>query len=484
VGAGSGRVIRQGLTESLVLASAGGALGLVLSYWTADALARFAPFGFAVSFRPDVWVLGFAVLLTGLTTALFGLLPALQTSRVDAGSVLKGTARAASGMHMRSVLVVAQVALSLVLVVAAGLFARSLSTASGIELGFERENRVLIGVNLANHGYEPVERREFIRTVLARVRAVPAVQAVGTTVMIPFNGGWTGTRPVQGYVNSEGTNQADLGTNSVSPGYFEAMGIPLLAGRTFEDSDDGVGGHAMIVNETTADRIWPGESPLGKIVGGEEDLPEWTVVGVVADAQYYELGEEPETQAYVSALDNTMPSVNFVVEHSGDPAVVRRVQEEILSVDQTIAITRVLTMEDAVDSEIGRFRVAATLVGFFSILALTLASAGLYGVLSHMVALRVREIGIRMALGASVGEVGRGVLGRGLRLALWGIALGTAVSIAGTRLLTGFLYGVEPRDPVTMVGVPIVLLFVAGLASVIPAWRATRVDPIEALRAD
>jgi ABC-type antimicrobial peptide transport system permease subunit len=179
-----------------------------------------------------------------------------------------------------------------------------------------------------------------------------------------------------------------------------------------------------------------------------------------------------------------MPSVIFVVEHSGDPAVVRRVQEEILGVDRTLAITRVLTMEDAVDSEIGRFRVAATLVGFFSILALILASAGLYGVLSHMVARRAREIGIRVALGASVGEVGRGVLGRGLRLALWGIALGTAVSIAGTRLLTGFLYGVEPRDPITMVGVPIVLLFVAGLASVIPAWRATRVDPIEALRAD
>ena len=358
VGAGRGRVIRQGLTESLLLASLGGALGVVLSYWTADPLARFAPFGFAVSFRPDAWVLGFALLLTGLTAALFGLLPAYQTSGVDAGSVLKGTARIASGTRARNVLVVGQVALSLVLVVAAGLFAKSLSTASGVELGFEDENRVLIGVNLANHGYEPVEAREFIRTVLGRVRAIPAVRSAGTTLMVPFNGTWSGTRPVRGYVNSEGTNTADLGMNAVSPGYFETMEIPVLLGRTFEDSDDGVGGHAMIVNETTANRLWPGESPLGKVVDGEEGRPEWTVVGLLADAQYYQLGEQPETQAYVSALDDTQPSVTFLVEHSGDPTVARRVQEEILGVDRTLAISRVLTMKDAVDSEIGRFRMA------------------------------------------------------------------------------------------------------------------------------
>ncbi len=264
VGASKGRVLRQSLTESMILALAGGALGVALSYWTAGAVAALAPFGFAVTFKPDGWVLGFALLLSAGTAALFGTLPALQASRVDVSSVLKGTVKRSAGSRAHSALVVAQVALSLMLVVAAGLFARSLSTVTGVELGFQDENRVLVHVNLRNHGYEPVEGKEFIRTALERMRAIPGVQSAATTAMVPFRGMWSTTMPVEGWESADGTGKVDFGMNAVSAGYFETMEIRLLLGRTFRDSDDGEAGHPLIVNEAVANEFWPGQNPLGK----------------------------------------------------------------------------------------------------------------------------------------------------------------------------------------------------------------------------
>ena len=370
------------------------------------------------------------------------------------------------------------------LVVAAGLFARSLATASGVELGFEDENRALVTVNLSFHGYEPEEGKAFIRRALGRIRSIPGVRSAGTMVQTPFRGMWTTTLPVDGYTNVEGGNTANLGINAVSPGYFETMDIPLLLGRTFRESDDGAGGHAIVVNEAMADEFWPGQNPLGKGFVGPSDGDTWSVVGVVANAQYYEFGEEPQRQIYASVLDRYRPTVTFLAGHDGHPGIARQIQDAILALDPSVAFGSAITMKDAVEQEIGRFRVAATLVGFFGALALLLASAGLYGVLSYMVARQEREIGIRMALGASSGKEGRRVVGRGLRLAVLGALLGIAGSFAGTRLLTSFLYGVEPRDPITMVGVPVVLLVAAAFASMIPARRATRVDPMEALRVE
>lgn len=481
LGASRARLVRAMLTESLLLAVAGAVVGVGMSYWTAGAVAHLMPVTFAVSFRPDWRVVLFATGVAAITAVLFGLVPAWQASRTDVQATLKTADHAPAGVRLRHLLVIAQVALSLILVTSAGLFARSLATAHGIDLGFETRDRVLAAVNLGNHGYAEEEGKAFVRRALEELRRTPGIRSAATSRMVPFRGKWSTTVEPP----TPGVDPIELGLNAVSPGYFETMDIPLLRGRGFTDGDDESGGvRPAVVNRRFAEIFWPGQDPIGRSFGAEDDRAGWTVVGVAENAELYELGEAPPPHAYLSEYADYAASVAFIVDTGGAPDAAARTQEAIRRIDPNVAFTATRTMVDVVEGVIGRYRVAATAVGLFGLLALGLASVGLYGVLSYMVARRHREIGIRVALGASSRRVGGSVVRDALRLTLVGTAVGMAGAIAGTRALTSFLYGVSPRDPLALLSAPLILVAVAIGASFPPAWRATRVQPVEALKVD
>ncbi len=482
LGAGRGRVIRQMLTESLLLGLGGGVLGFVVAFWSAGLAANLMPFTFAVQFTPDLGVLTFAIGLAAGTAMLFGCMPALQASRMDVASEVQ-RGRSPGRSLMRNALVVGQVGLSVLLVTGAVLFARSLNTARAIDLGFETERRLVVGVNFRNHGYDRSRAMTFIEAALQRIASVPGVEAVSTVQMLPFMGKWMSDFTASGVTPPQGRNRFDAGFNSVGPDYFGTMGIPLVAGREFT-VQDGVGAPGVvIVNEVIAATVWPGQDAIGKQV--RVSGVDGTVVGVARNATYYNLGEEPRAQFYIPTLQDDGFSTAFLVRTAGLPlASLRSVQNEINTLDPNLAVSRTLTMEDALDSEIGRYRVSATLVSLFGFLALLLATVGLYGVLSYLVVQRTREIGIRVALGATRASVGATVLARGMKLAAAGIVIGVAGALVSAKFVTSFLYGISPRDPVTFVIVPIVLMAVACVASFLPARRATLVDPMVALRSD
>ena len=382
---------------------------------------------------------------------------------------------------LRNSLVVLQVALSIVLVTGATLFARSFQNAQSVELGFEPENRLIIGVRLQNHGYDVERGTDFIRLALERLQGLPGARHVSAMNMQPFRGRWTGSFMAEGVQPPEGDRGFDSGFNRVGPGYFAAMEIPLIVGREFSIRDDRRQPQVVVVNEAVADMLWPGEDAIGRsITRGREP---WTVVGVARNATYYQLGEDPQPQIYMPYLQNYGPTVNFVIHTAGEPtAFVRSIEDELHVIDASIAFTRVSTIEEGLEGEIGQYRVSATLVSIFGFLALFLATVGLYGVLSYLVVRSTRDIGIQVALGATRAQVGSTVIVRGLKLAVTGIVVGTGAALATSRLVSSLLYGIEARDPVTFVVVPLVLLAVTCLASFLPARRASRVDPMRALR--
>ena len=278
-----------------------------------------------------------------------------------------------------------------------------------------------------------------------------------------------------------GEDRFDSGYNAVGPAYFQTMGIPLLSGRAFTERDSEGAPLVAVVNETVARTVWPGEDPIGKVI--VRGSLQFTVVGLARDAKYYTLGEEPRSQIYFPELQVYQARVNVIAQALGNPAsLIRPMQQEIRALDPNLAIANTRTLEDVFADSVGRYRVIATLVSAFGLLALVLASVGLYGVLSNLVVQRTRELGIRVALGARGAQVAGTVLAQGLKLALVGIALGITAAWLASQLVSGFLFGVSPRDPVTFILVPVVLTAVAGLASFLPARRAAGVDPMVALR--
>jgi predicted permease len=388
---------------------------------------------------------------------------------------------------VQDALVVVQVALTLVLVAGAVLFTRSLMAARTRDVGFDTKNVLLVSVNVRNHGYDTDRMRAFLRTASDRVAAVPGVERASTTRMVPFQGDWTTElQPPAGAAVNAGADAVVVGLNVVLPGYFEAMGVRLENGRGIDASDDDRADPVAVVNRHLADAFWPGKDPVGQLLYLRgEDQPPYRVVGVAHDATYYRLGEDPQYQVYGSALQSTSPDITFVLKTVGDPLVLARpVQAALHAIDPDLAFSEVRTLQHVFDEEIGRFRIAAQLVSLFGILALVLASAGLYAAISYLVTRRTREIGIRMALGATRRRVARGVLRRGLGLASIGAVLGLAGSLALAQAVRGFVFGVEPRDPVTFLVAPLLLLAVAVLATLVPARRAMAVDPMNSIRAD
>lgn len=483
LGAGRGRIIRQLMTESLLLAGVGALAGWALAFQGSTIVKAWLPLPLGVSLRPDATVLMLSMGTAVLVAIGFGLVPALGSARADVVRAIRSRAVIGGRRRLRSALVIAQVALSVVLVIGAALFVRSLLAAEAVDPGFATENRVLASVFTGSLGYSDQEQSLMVDGVLERLRDRPSVESAGAAAMAPFRGRWSTDFPAPGA--GEGGEQVTVLVNSVTPGYFRTMEIPLLSGRTFDETDRPGTPTAVIVNEAMAEMLWPGEDPVGRNLAMRSDEGTDRVVGVVANADYGELGEDPEPVGYLSMRQHAWPYLIFIAATDGDPdALSRAVREEVMAADPDLAISSLRTIEGIVEGQLGTYRLGARAVGTFGLLAALLAAAGLYGVLSYFVAGGTREIGVRMALGDTESGVLAKIVGRGLHIAGIGIAVGLAVAWGAARFLAGMLYGIRPHDPMTFAAVPVLLLAVAVLASLLPARRAARVDPVEALRSE
>jgi putative ABC transport system permease protein len=503
LGAARGRLLRQLLTESAVLAGFGVVAGVVASTVAFGYLSRLIPGTFPTGTSPSLdWrVLAFTAGISLLTALLFGAGPALAATRPGFGDALKkgiGAGGAARGARARNALVVAEVALTGVLLVAAGLLLRSYAALLAVDPGFAPQNLLIAETELSPTKYAELSRRTaFYDGVRERVDALPGVVRAGYTNDAPllFKGG-------RAYVTIEGQpppRPQDFARNItsdrvVSPGYFSALGVPLIRGRLFDERDGPDSPRTALINEAMAHKHWPGEDPIGKRFHfgqvSNDDAPWLTVVGVVGDARQMGLDTAPEAEFYMSAdqTDGAPPFFwpkHLVVRTQGDPmALAADVRDAVWAVDPDQPVSNVRPMSDVLDAELASRNTQMSLVGGFAALALLLAAVGLYGVLSYAVAQRTSEIGLRMALGAERVDVVGAVLGRALLLAAAGIALSVAAAFVLTRLLGAFLFAVSPTDPATFAGVSALLLLVTIIASYVPARRAANVDPVAALRTE
>ncbi|KPJ83855.1 MAG: hypothetical protein AMS19_02950 [Gemmatimonas sp. SG8_23] len=488
MGASRLRIIQQLLTESLLFSLVAGAAGLGLANVATGFLANFRPpidGPWAFNVETNSAVLWFTASVSLAAGFIFGMAPALQSAKPDTVSAIKGASSARVGRsRASSALVVAQVALSLLLLISSGIFLRSLQAATQIDPGFDSpRNLVMASVDPGLQGYEEARSRAFWDRMLDEVSALPEVSGVGLAVVAPLSlGSSDRTVNVPGYEFAEG-ERASLHYTYVSEGYVEAMGIELAEGRSFTRQDDENGPPVMIVNQRFADRFWPGQSALGKIVetGGRE----WEVIGVVETGKYNSLGEDPTEFMYFPLRIMFRSDRVLVARAEGDPqAVLQRVQQIVRAADPEMPVYDVRTMEDHMGIALLPARLAGSVLGIFGLLGLTLAAVGIYGVMAYSVSQRTRELGIRVALGADRGSVLQLVLGEGLRLAALGTLIGLGGALAAAQLVRGLLYNASPIDPIAFTLVPLTLLGVAALAVYLPARRAARVDPIGALKSE
>jgi predicted permease len=491
LGATRGRLLRQMLIESLLLALGGGLFGVVLSEWATRALSAFhlpAPVPLDLRISVDWRVLLYAFALSVGTGLLFGMLPAWAGSRPMVSSALKGEdalTRPGRRWSLRNILVVSQIAVSLVLLSATGLFLRSMQSAAGINIGFRSNGILMMAVDPQVHGYTPERAVQLLEQWRRHVAALPGVIAVACTDTPPLSGGnRSDIFRAQGRPQS---NQPDAGVElyMATPGYFKTLGIPRLAGRDFADESSS-GPKVAVVSQAFVERVLGGENPIGQQVTGGGVT--YQIIGVVGDIKSRTLGEELRPVLYRSlaqsiAGDPSVMGYSLLVRTSGNPAaLVGAVRGEVRSLDPAMAIFNVETMEQHLRNALFLPRLAATLFGVFGFAGLALAGVGLYGVMSYSVSRRTREIGIRLALGAPIGRVQRLIVRQGMGLAVIAVALGLPASWAVARFSASFLYGVRPHDPMTFVAVPLFLTTIAFLACWVPARRATSVDPQAALR--
>jgi predicted permease len=487
IGAGRGRLIRQLLTESILIAVIGGGAALVIATWVNKALTAFRPpldFPLNIQLQADYRVLLFAAVVSTLTGILFGLVPAVQATRPALIPALKDESSAAHRSRLRNVLVAGQVAISLMLLAASGLVVRSLINAQNIDTGFNNKNAFEVSFDIGLQGYDETRGRQFFDDALRRVNALPGVEAEGLAGYLPLSLDQS-NRGVQvdGYVSRKGENPYSLYTR-VTPGYFRAMGIPILHGRDFSTTDDRDAPSVVIVNEAFVRRFWPGQDGVGKKVNiNGTARPASEIVGVAKDGKYVSLGENPTPFLYIPVAQEYASQVTMVVRTKGDPnPIIAPVRAELQRLDPHLPLYDVKTLIDHMSTTLLPARIAASLLLSFGVLALALASVGVYGLVLNVVAQRTREVGIRIALGATRRDILRLVVGHGLTLALAGIALGLVVTLGLSRFLASLLYGVSATDPWILVAVSIGLASLAAFASYIPARHAMRIDPTDALK--
>jgi predicted permease len=492
LGAGRARVIRQLLVESTTLALAGGAAGLAIAYWGGQVLLRFLPGGGeseAISSTPDFRVLLFAFGLSLLTGILFGLVPALQSTRPALASSLKEQASnvsaSAGQARLRMTLVAGQVALSLVLLIGAGLFARSLFKLKDVDPGFRADNLVSFSINPQLNGYSQPRTRELLIRLEDALLKLPGVRQVGSVEVAPLSGDNSiSTISVEGF-EPKPQDSMNPYVNWVGSGYFSAMGIPLLAGREFTRRDDAGAPKVAVINESMARAFFGQRSPLGMHIGmGREKNLDIEIVGVVRDGKYVDLREKVQRTMYTPwPQDPAIDSMTFFLRAAGNESSLgSALRVSVAGLDPNLPVYDLKTMKAEIDESIYIDRMIAALSSFFGGLATLLAAIGLYGVMAYSVTRRTREIGLRMALGAERGHVVWLVMREVTLLAGIGIAVALPIAYGLGRAVNSQLYGVAPTDFLVMAGGTVVLSLVAGLAGFMPAWRASRVDPLIALR--
>jgi putative ABC transport system permease protein len=491
LGARPWRIVRQLLTESLMLSTLGAGLGLLLAMWGTQLLVSLSPAMMLKleDVKTDSRVLGFTLLASLVTGILFGLFPALQASKHDVQHALKESGKGSPSVRqnrLRGLLVVAEVALALVLMVGAGLLIRSFARILSVTPGFEQRNLLTVAAPTFGARYEQDEQVEaYYRNVIDRVRMLPGVDAAAMVSNLPFSGAYDNCgfhieeKPL---VNPAEAPSAERYV--VSPDYLRAMGIPLLKGRQFDEHDNAKAPLVALINKTAADRNWPNENPIGKRISlGDDNLR--TIVGIVGDVRHTGLDDGPKMQAYEPRAQMSGFSMSLVARTSVDPdGLTAAVRNEIRAADPTLPVNEVVTMRQLISASVAERRFTLLLLGIFAGVALLMAAIGIYGIISYSVAQRKQEIGIRMALGAQRHEVVQLALGEGFRLVALGLAVGLAGAFALTRALQHMLYRTNTSDPLTLGLVSATLCAAAAIACWLPARRAARLDPMVALRQD
>jgi putative ABC transport system permease protein len=492
------RIVRQLLIESVLLATIGSALGLLLATWSFSVLERLIPEGLAVSTRLglDLTVLGFTLVVTLLTAIIFGLVPAFQASNIDLNQALKQGGRSglnAGGNRLRSAMVVAEVALALVLLVGAGLLIQTFLKLREQYSGLRAEKVLTLRTVLSPAKYpRDVDRASFYKQVLERVKGLPGVISAGYSTSIPLaikggtNGFWIEGRSVEQAI--AGGLSYDANHRQVSADYLKTMGIPIVKGRPFNEGDNERSVLVTIVNETMARQYWPGEDALGKrfkLGDPSDDVPWVTIVGVAGDVRQMGVDEPVKAEMYFPYQQGQMSFYaprDLAIRTTVDPlSIVASVRNKIHQVDPYQPVSNIRTMDDVLGEETSSRELGMTLLTIFAGLALLLATLGIYGVLAYFVVQHTQEIGVRIALGAQNRNILALILRKGMTLTLLGVGIGLAVAFALTRLMAGLLYGVGSADPETYVAIALLLMAVAFLACYLPARRATRVDPMVAL---
>src|SRR5262245_34859057 len=494
LGAGRWRVIRQLLTESVQLALLSGLLALLLAFWGVGLLRTIIPENLprADEIGIDGGVFGFTLLISLGAGILFGLIPAFQASRVNLNDALKDGGRSSGGSvhnHLRNLLVVSEVALALALLIGAGLMLRSFIRLMSVDPGLDPRNVLTVDIRLSRNKYSRPQQAVFFQQLLERLRALPGIQAAGAVYPMPLSGMeedlWF---DIEGQPPPPPGEHRSAGPRGVSPGYFKAQGIQLLKGRVFTESDGGDTPPVVVINEAMARRYWPDQNPVGKriAIGRSNGQPVWSeIIGVVKSVRHMALSEEPRSEVYIPFAQYPLAFMTLVARTDGAQlGYVVAVRSQVHAVDKDQPISNVRTMEERLASAVSQRRFNLILLAIFAGLALSLAAIGIYGVMSYLVSQRAHEIGVRMALGAQTGDVLRLVIRQGMALTLTGVLIGLITAFGLTRLLRNLLFDLSATDPLTFLVTALLLALVALLACYIPARRATKVDPLVALRCD
>ena len=493
LGSGRARVVRQLLVENLLLAGAGGLLALAIAWWGGAAMVRMISTGdtpVPLDVRPDWPVFGFAAAVSLASGILFGLAPALRGTRVDPGTALKEGSPGVAGASRFAdrTLVAVQVALSLVLVSAAGLFARTLSNLRGVDVGYQRQNILMFSVDAQLGGYPAARARGLYRDILERAAALPGVQAAAVSIVRPLDDYYylvDRVREIDGHALAE-SETIKVAWNAMSPGYFAAIGTPLVRGRDFDLRDSASSTPVVMVNESLARRAFPGQNPIGHRLGSGQ------IIGVVEDSLYGGAREQPRPVLYRPLFQDQagvnpgnwvgVGSVSFELRYRSGTGLADEVRQAVASIDRNVPVFRIKTLRAQTEDSFLRERLLAMLSSFFGALAVALACLGLYGLLAYSAARRNSEIGIRMALGSSRAAIVRLVLREALWLAIAGVAAGVPLAVWLSRYARSLLFGVTAADPLTLAASAAALFAIAALAGYLPARRAARTDPMAALR--
>jgi putative ABC transport system permease protein len=494
LGANRARLARQLLTESLWLALGGGLIGCWLAWWGIDLLLVLMPSDLpgAEGIGVDPSVLGFTLGLSLLTGFLFGLAPAWQVSRTDInaalGEAVRGASAGAGQSRLRSALIVAEVALSLMLLAGAGLLFRSFTRLQAINPGYEPQQVLTMRLAPSGSAYSTSEQqRAFYDRVIERTQTLPGVQVVSAINVLPLSRGPQAGFRIEGHPPVLASQLPGANNRIITPDYFRALGIPIMRGRGFDDRDQPTTANVVIVNQTLARRNFPQEEALGKRISfatNERGEPLWfEIIGISADTRNLDLRTEPDPDFFVLHRQVSLGGMSLVIRTTGEPeGIAAAVRQGVLDVDRNQPISEVKTLEQIVYQSVARPRFNLLLLGLFAAVAMLLAAAGIYGVMSYTVAQRTRELGIRLALGAQPRDVLRLIIKQGMTLALGGVGIGLVAALALTHLMKSLLFGISATDPLTFATIAVLLTGVALIACYVPARRATRVDPLEALR--